>query len=133
MTKVKISKTHDELKGVTRELTIFKRKANVQNKHNLTTTLFQAWNRRNLSEVAKLSRSIAGTSIGVRNRNYRVFPRLASSQEWTNHLTKDAREGGLTATKGANPGVRELRHANERCGMDYEPNGCGSNDNHHGH
>ena len=103
----KIAKMHSQLKSITRELTIFKRRANARTRHNLTASVFRAWNHRNMSEVAKLSRLIAGTSIGVRNRNYRVFPRLASKEEWAIHLTKDARDGGLTATLIDTPGFAD--------------------------
>ena len=58
--------------------------------------LAEAWRRRDMAAVPRLSRSLAKTGIGIKNRNYRANPSFSpSALEWSTFLQLPPLEGGL--------------------------------------
>eukprot|EP00959_Pyramimonas_sp_CCMP1952_P106299 2222609-Pyramimonas_sp.AAC.1 len=63
--------TQSRLKALTVKCARMRREARQQIGAERVEELWEAWSRRDLAEVGRLSRLLAGTQLGRRRRNYR--------------------------------------------------------------
>jgi len=84
------------IKAYTKTIKAHRRLAIEKKKEITELELSEAWRKRDMASVPRLSRALAGTGIGIKNRNYRANPSFSpSAAEWIQFLELPALRGGL--------------------------------------